>query len=69
MVCCSNPGCKIIAHSHTSLEDKRFLFGILGFEGKTCFEIAHYDKFAGVFVETTNLESRKKRTTWRGHRI
>ncbi len=55
MVCCSNHGCNIIAHVHSSGENKRFIFNIPCFIGKTCFEIAHDDTFRGMYSEINNL--------------
>ncbi len=69
MVQCSNPTCDIIAHSHMDGENKRFIFDIPCFVGKTCFDIAHDNRFRGMFVENNNAESRQKRTARRGHRL
>ncbi len=57
MVCCSNPGCNIMAYVHSGGENKRFIFHVPGFIRKTCFEIAHDDMFRGMFAETNNLAS------------
>lgn len=57
------------AHSHKSNENKPFIFNITGFVGKNGFDITYKNKLARVFVETTNLESRQRKTTLRGHRI
>ncbi len=40
MVQCSNPTCDIIAHSCIDGENKRFIFDIPCFVGKSCFDIA-----------------------------
>ena len=69
MVCCSNPGCNIIAHAHCSGENKRLIFNAHCFIGKTYFEIAHDDTFRGMFAETNNLVSQQKKTTCRRHRL
>ena len=69
MVQCSDPTCDIIAHSHMDGENKRFIFDIPCFVVKTCFDIAHDDRFRGMFVENNSAESRQKRTAQRGHRL
>ncbi len=61
ILCCSNPGCNIIAHVHSSGENKRFIFNVPCFIGKTCYEIAHNDTFRGMFAETNNLIFSRKR--------
>ena len=61
MVCCSQPGCDVVAHAHRSGENKRFIFKVPSFSGKTCFEIAHDSTFRGMFTETNNFGSRQKK--------
>ncbi len=46
-----NPGFKIIAHAHSSGENKQFIFNLHCFKGKACFEIAYDDTFRGTFVD------------------
>ena len=53
--------CKLIAHT-SKVQSTRKIFEIGGFEGKTCFEIAHDPRCEGLWQKTRD---RDDNTIWR----
>ena len=60
MVACTHASCSLHADSVFINSDK-FIFSLHQFKGLSCFEIAHYDNTAGLWVSNPNFEYKMMR--------